>query len=131
MSKNNPNPYDLSDPNHPAARSVKPSNNPSPYDLSVPRRKKSPEDIFREFCLKDEKRDLCPCPKCGKNQRQDCGYGVWHYTMDGNDFDCDAPVEKGKYEEGQPCDDCYHVWCDDCKEKWRKKHEKTHRKRKA
>lgn len=57
--------------------------------------------------------DKSPCPKCGKNYRQDCGYGVWSSTTDGKDFDCTAPDVNG-----EPCDDCHHVWCNRCKKKF-------------
>jgi len=53
-----------------------------------------------------------PCPKCGKRPRQDCGYlrKIPCTSGGGTDFDCVAPDVNG-----QPCDDCHHVWCDGCK----------------
>ena len=51
-----------------------------------------------------------PCPKCGLHPRSNCFFGVWTSTTDGRDFDCTAPDI-----HGEPCDDCWHVWCDTCK----------------
>lgn len=70
------------------------------------------EEFFRflEECKNLKPSYKPPCPKCGKNPRQDCGYGHWTSTTDGKDFDCLAPDNKG-----QPCDDCHHVWCEECK----------------
>ena len=53
-----------------------------------------------------------PCPKCGRNPRRDCGYKIVipSTTDHPQDFDCEAPDTNG-----EPCDDCHHVWCDECK----------------
>jgi len=48
------------------------------------------------------------CPNCGKNPRQDCGYGDRDIH---GDFDC------LRYDDGRLCDDCPEVFCDECKGK--------------
>ena len=55
----------------------------------------------------ERERGVMPCPGCGVNASLDCGYGVWDYE---GDFDCEAPDI-----DGEPCDDCHHLWCNDCK----------------
>jgi hypothetical protein len=50
------------------------------------------------------------CPKCGLNLALDCGFlerDEWN-----GDYDCSAPDING-----EPCDDCHHVWCYQCQEK--------------
>lgn len=52
---------------------------------------------------------IMPCPNCGVNDSQDCGYGSRDYF---GEFDCEDPDS-----DGEPCEYCHHLWCEECKEK--------------
>lgn len=51
---------------------------------------------------------VMPCPNCGVNDSQDCGYGSRDYF---GEFDCEDPDS-----DGEPCENCHHLWCEECKE---------------
>jgi len=48
-----------------------------------------------------------PCPRCGKNEARDCGYGRRDYW---GEFDCEAPDA----DELETCDSCHHLFCEEC-----------------
>jgi hypothetical protein len=59
---------------------------------------------------KDWIETTAPCPKCGVNPAEDCGY-LLHDPWSG-EHDCEAPDV-----DGEPCEYCHHLHCSLCKMK--------------
>lgn len=60
------------------------------------------EDLERIF------KNKMPCPNCGVNPAEDCGYST--YDPWTGEHDCEAPDN-----EGEMCDDCHHAHCSLCR----------------
>jgi len=53
-----------------------------------------------------------PCPKCGVNPAEDCGFGSWTTgsPLGPPEYECEAPDA-----EELECDGCHHLMCKECK----------------
>ncbi len=58
-----------------------------------------------------------PCPKCGKNEKVACGFGVVSLGTQDNltEYDCSFWWDETVVRTIPDCKSCPHIWCYCCK----------------